>query len=235
MSHAIIAIVILGIMAFFFVTDKLPLALTSMLGSVVLVVLGVLPKENLFSAFSGNTIVLLASMMVIGSALFHTGIAEKLSELIVKVTGTSENGILIATVLVATILSAICSGVAVVAMLLPIVIGISMKAKISVSRQMIPLAFAASFGCNLTLLGAASNVVVSGQMEIFGAEPLTFLGIGKIGIPICIFGILYFLTIGKKFLTQGDKSDKAYLLEYIGKENEEQKRELNVPKAPFAW
>lgn len=231
MSHAIIAIVILGIMAFFFVTDKLPLALTSMLGAVVLVLLGVLPKENLFSAFSGNTIVLLASMMVIGSALFHTGIAEKLSELIVKVTGTSENGILIATVLVATILSAICSGVAVVAMLLPIVIGISMKAKISVSRQMIPLAFAASFGCNLTLLGAASNVVVSGQMEIFGAEPLTFLGIGKIGIPICIFGILYFLTIGKKFLTQGDKSDKAYLLEYIGKENEEQKRELNVPKA----
>ena len=132
MAPAIISIIVLTIMAFFFVTDKLPLALTSMLGAVALVLAGVLPKENLFSAFSGSTIVLLAAMMVIGSALFHTGIAEKMSNVIVKVTGTSENGILIATGLAATILSSICSGVAVVAMLLPIVIGISMKAGVSV-------------------------------------------------------------------------------------------------------
>ena len=215
MAPAIISLIVLTIMAFFFVTDKLPLALTSMLGAVALVLAGVLPKENLFSAFSGSTIVLLAAMMVIGSALFHTGIAEKMSNIIVKVTGTSENGIL-----VATILSSICSGVAVVAMLLPIVIGISMKAGVSVSRQMIPLAFSASFGCNLTLVGAASNVVVNGQLESLGAAPLTFLELGKVGLPICIFGILYFLTIGKKFLTQGDKSDKDYLMEFTGKSSE---------------
>ena len=215
MAPAIISLIVLTIMAFFFVTDNLPLALTSMLGAVALVLAGVLPKENLFSAFSGSTIVLLAAMMVIGSALFHTGIAEKMSNIIVKVTGTSENGIL-----VATILSSICSGVAVVAMLLPIVIGISMKAGVSVSRQMIPLAFAASFGCNLTLVGAASNVVVNGQLESLGAAPLTFLELGKVGLPICIFGILYFLTIGKKFLTQGDKSDKDYLMEFTGKSSE---------------
>ena len=95
-----------------------------------------------------------------------------------------------------------------------------MKAGVSVSRQMIPLAFAASFGCNLTLVGAASNVVVNGQLESLGAAPLTFLELGKVGLPICIFGILYFLTIGKKFLTQGDKSDKDYLMEFTGKSSE---------------
>ena len=52
MAPAIISIIVLTIMAFFFVTDKLPLALTSMLGAVALVLAGVLPKENLFSAFS---------------------------------------------------------------------------------------------------------------------------------------------------------------------------------------
>lgn len=231
MSPAIISLIVLMVMAFFFVTDKLPLALTSMLGAVVLVVLGILPKENLFTAFSGNTIVLLAAMMVIGSALFHTGIAEKMSDIIVKVTGTSENGIMIATVLVATLLSSVCSGVAVVAMLIPIVIGISMRAKISISRQMIPLAFAASFGCNLTLVGAASNVVVNGQLEILGANQLTFLELGKVGVPICIFGILYFLTIGKKFLTTGDKADPAYLEEYTGKLKEKSEQTFNPLKA----
>ena len=229
MSHAIISLIVLAIMAFIFVTDKLPLALTSMVGAAVLVLAGVIPVENLYSAFSGSTIVLLAAMMVIGSALFHTGIAEKMSNVIVKFTGTSENGILLATVVVATILSSICSGVAVVAMLLPIVIGISMKANVSVSRQLVPLAFAASFGCNLTLVGAASNVVVNGQLAELGAIPLTFLELGKVGLPISIFGIIYFLTIGKKFMVQGDKSDRAYLMEFTGQS--EEKKEFSSAKA----
>lgn len=231
MTPAIISLVILGVMAVLFVTDKFPLALTSMLGATSLVLLGILPKENLFSAFSGDTIVLLAAMMVIGSALFHTGIAEKMSNVIVKITGTSENGILIATILVATILSSICSGVAVVAMLLPIVIGISLKAKVSVSRQMIPLAFAASFGCNLTLVGAASNVVVNGQLQELTGTSLTFLELGKVGLPICIFGIIYFLTIGKKFMVQGDKSNEDYLLEFMGKSNVDDEKKFNKFKA----
>lgn len=231
MTQAIISLIVLAIMAVIFVTDKLPLALTSMLGAVFLVLAGVLPVEKLFAAFSGSTIVLLAAMMVIGSALFHTGIAEKMSDMLVKATGTSENGILVATVLVSAILSSICSGVAVVAMLLPIVIGISMKANISVSRQLIPLAFAASFGCNLTLVGAASNVVVNGQLEELGATPITFLELGKVGIPISIFGILYFLTVGKKFMTQGDKSDKSYLMEFTGQAEDKKEKEFSTPKA----
>lgn len=231
MTQAIISLIVLAVMAVIFVTDKLPLALTSMLGAVFLVLAGVLPVEKLFAAFSGSTIVLLAAMMVIGSALFHTGIAEKMSDILVKATGTTENGILMATVLVSAILSSICSGVAVVAMLLPIVIGICMKANISVSRQLIPLAFAASFGCNLTLVGAASNVVVNGQLEELGATPLSFLELGKVGIPICIFGILYFLTIGKKFMTQGDKSDKSYLIEFTGQTEDEKEKEFSTPKA----
>lgn len=229
MSQAIITIIILAIMATLFVTEKIPLALTAMLGATALVLFGILKPADLFSPFSSSTIALVAAMMVIGSALFHTGIAEKMSDKIVKVTGTSENGIMIATVLTATIISSICSGVAVVAMLIPVVIGMSKKAKISVSRQLIPLSFAASFGGNLTLVGAASNVIVSGQMEILGAKPFSFLEIGKVGIPICIAGIIYFLTIGKKFLTEGDTSDEEYLKEYMG--NNKEKKEFSRGKA----
>src|SRR5690606_30070265 len=110
--------------------------------------------------------------------------------------GTTENGLMLGTLLVGTIVSSIASGVAVVAMLLPVIIGISKRAQISTSRQLIPLAFAASFGGNLTLVGAASNVVVSGQMEGLGVRGLTFFEIAKVGIPVMIAAILYFMTIG---------------------------------------
>lgn len=234
MDSAVLSLIILVIMAVFFVIDKVPMALVAMSGAVICVILGLLPVENLFSAFSGNTIVLITAMMVIGSSLFHTGLAEEMSKRLVKLTGTTENGIMFSTVVVAALISSIASGVAVVAMLLPIVIGMSMKAKVSVSRQLIPLSFAASFGCNLTLLGAASNVVVSGQMETFGAEPLTFLGIGKVGLPILIVSLVYFMTIGKKFLTEGDSSDYEYLSAYMGSDKEKNSKEFNKTKATLS-
>lgn len=217
MQQSTITLFVLLIMAILFITEKLPLAVTSMSGAAVLVLLGIIEIPVMFSAFSSSTIVLLVSMMIIGSSLFHTGIAGKMSDLIIRITGTSEKGIMLGTLVSTALLSSICSGVAVVAMMLPIVIGISTKAKVSVSGQLIPLCFAASFAGNLTLVGAASNVIVSGQMKILGVEPLSFLELGKIGLPITILGILYFLIAGKMFLTPGDTSDKEYLDAFMGR------------------
>jgi len=228
MQQSTITLIVLAIMAVLFITEKLPLALTSMAGAAVLVLLGIIEIPVMFSAFSSSTTVLLVSMMIIGSSLFHTGIAEKISDNIVKITGTSENGIMIGTMVSAAAISSICSGVAVVAMMLPIVIGISTRAKVSVSRQLIPLCFAASFAGNLTLVGAASNVIVSGQMKLLGIRPLTFLELGKVGLPITILGILYFITAGKSFLTPGDSSDKEYLDAFMGRDNS--KKEFNSIK-----
>ena len=216
MSPAIITLLVLLVMVIFFVTDKLPAALVSMLGGSILVICGIIEPAKLFSAFSGSTIVLVAAMMVVGSALFHTGIAAKMADVLVKFTGTSENGIMIAFMIVSAVISAVCSGVAVVAMLLPIVISVSKRAGVSVSRQLIPMSFAASFGCNLTLMGAASNVVVNGALEDLGVPTMSFFELGKVGVPITLAGIVFFLTIGKKFLTPGDTSDQEYLAEYTG-------------------
>lgn len=51
------------------------------------------------------------------------------------------------------------------------------------------MSFAASFGCNLTLMGAASNVVVNGALEDLGVETMSFFELGKVGIPITVAGM----------------------------------------------
>lgn len=219
MNQAVITLIILAVMVVLFVTNIMPLGLVSMAGAILLGCLGIIGKGDVFSAFSGSTIVLLGAMMIVGQALFHTGLADIMARGIVKVTGTSENGIMIASILVGLILSSICSGVGVVAMMLPIVIAMSMQAKVSVSRQLIPMSFAASIGCNLTLVGAASNVSVAGLIEDMDIKFLSFFELGKVGLPLCILFLIYFLTIGKKLLTPGDSSDPEYLAEYTKREN----------------
>lgn len=219
MSSAIITLIILVIMAIFFVNGKIPLGLVAMTGAVLLACLGIIPKTEVLTAFSGNTMALLVAMMIVGAALFQTGLAEKLSNVIVKFTGTSENGIMIATILVGLVISSICSGAAVVAMMLPIVIATSLRAEMPVSRQLIPLSFAASIGGNLTLVGAASNVSVAGLIEDMGIPFLSFFELGKVGLPLSIIFVIYMVTIGKKLLPKEDKSDHTYLKEYTTRSN----------------
>lgn len=221
MDPAILTLVILCVMVVFFVTNRLPIGTVSMAGAVLLACLGIIPMKEVFAAFSGGTIVLLATMMIVGQSLFHTGLADKLSNAVVKLTGTTENGIMVASVLVSMIISAFCSGVGVVAMMIPIVVAMSMRAGISVSRQLIPMSFAASIGCNLTLVGAASNVITAGLIEDMGIPFLSFFELGYVGAPLCVLFFLYFLTIGKKFLTPGDSSDPEYLKEYTKRESVE--------------
>ncbi|MFP3589704.1 hypothetical protein SCB29_39790, partial [Paraburkholderia sp. SIMBA_055] len=81
-------------------------------------------------------------------------------------------------------------------------------------RQLIPLAFASSIGSNLTLAGAASNVSTAGLIQNMGIPFLTFFEIGKVGLPLCILFLIYFLTIGKKMLTKGDSSDPEYIKKF---------------------
>ena len=76
----------------FFVTDKLPLAPNfQCLEAVALVLAGVLPKRKpVQKAFSGSTIVLPRPMMVMAPRCSNHRYYEKWSNIIVKVTGTSE-------------------------------------------------------------------------------------------------------------------------------------------------
>lgn len=211
MSQAVITLIVLAVMAVGFVTEILPLAVISVGGAFILSLFGIVQKTDVFSAASGSTCILLAATMIIGGAIFHSGLADKLSKKIVRFTGTTENGIMLATMFVALTFSSVCSGTSVVAMMLPIVVAMSMQAGVSISRQMIVLSFASSIGCNLTLVGAASNVSTAGMIEEMGIEFLSFFELGKVGLPLCIAFAVYFMTIGKKTLRNPRPVNQEYL------------------------
>ena len=84
MNAAVTTLIILAVMTVLFVIGTIPLGLVSMAGAILLACLGVITKADVFSAFSGSTIVLLGAMMMVGQALFHTGVADMLAEIMVK-------------------------------------------------------------------------------------------------------------------------------------------------------
>ena len=200
MSPAVQTLIVLAIMAVFFVTEIIPLAITSLGGAIALALMGIISSQEAFSGLSDSTVVLFAGMFVVGGALFYTGLAQKIGEAVVSKAGTSENGLMFAIMAVTATMSAFLSNTGTAAALLPVVVGICAVAKIPASRQLMPLAFAAGIGGIITMVGTPPNIIVNGALNKAGITPFGFFEFAWIGIPLTIATILFMMTIGKRFL-----------------------------------
>ncbi|MDR3358007.1 MAG: SLC13 family permease [Desulfovibrio sp.] len=203
LSPAALTLIVLGVMAVLFVTELTPLAITAMGGAVTLGVLGVIPTSTVFSGLSNSTVVLFAGMFVIGAAMFHTGLAQRLGGLVVRSCGAGEKSLMFGTMLIAALLSSISSNTGTTAALMPVVIGICSAARISPSRQLMPLAFAAGFGGTITLVGTPPNIIANAALKAASMETFGFFEFGKIGIPMTFLGIVYMMLIGSRLLPKG--------------------------------
>ena len=212
-------LIVLAVMAVLFVTEIIPLAITSLGGAITLGLMGIITPKVVFSGLSDSTVVLFAGMFVVGAALFYTGLAQKIGETVVSHAGTSENGLMLAIMLVTAIMSAFLSNTGTTAALLPVVVGICAVAKIPASRQLMPLAFAAGIGGIITMVGTPPNIIVSGTLSKFGIEPFGFFEFAWIGIPLTIATIVFMMLIGKHLLPKHEIQDAGDVEQEVAAED----------------
>ena len=203
MDPAVLTLIVLGVAAFFFVTELIPLAVTAMGASIALGLLGVLTPKQVFSGLSSSTVVLFAGMFVIGAAMFQTGLAQRIGITVVHAAGTGEKRLMAAIMIVTIILSSVSSNTATVACLLPVVVQICAVARLAVSPQLMALAVAANVGGTITMIGTPPNILMSATLSASGLQPFGFFEFAWIGIPLSIAGVIYMLTIGRRLCPHG--------------------------------
>ena len=204
MSSAVKCLIVLAIVALLFITELIPLAITAMGGAIACGLLGFIPAQQVFSGLSDSTVVLFAGMFVVGAALFHTGLAQKIGRGIVKISGTKESSLMFGIMVVSAALSSCLSNTGTAACLMPVVLGICAAAKIPASRQLMPLAYAAGIGGVITMVGTPPNIIVSGVLTSFGYESFSFFEFAWIGIPLTFVVIAYMMFIGKYLLPKAE-------------------------------
>lgn len=212
-------LIVLAVMAVLFVTEIIPLAITSLGGAITLGLMGIITPKVVFSGLSDSTVVLFAGMFVVGAALFYTGLAQKIGETVVSHAGTSENGLMLAIMPVTAVMSAFLSNTGTTAALLPVVVGICAVAKIPASRQLMPLAFAAGIGGIITMVGTPPNIIVSGTLSKFGIEPFGFFEFAWIGIPLTVATIVFMMLVGKHLLPKHEITDAGDVEQEVAAED----------------
>lgn len=202
MTPAIKCLFLLGVVALLFVTELIPLAVTAVGAAVSCWILGLIPVEQIFVGLADPTVVLFGGMFVVGAAMFYTGLAQQIGSTVVKMCGTGENRLMFGIMAVAALMSAFLSNTGTTACLIPVVLAICANARISASRELMPLAFAAGLGGTITLIGTPPNILANVALKAAGMAELQFgfFEYAYIGIPITVAGIFYMMFIGKYLL-----------------------------------
>lgn len=200
MSQVWIMGIVLFVIVALFLSEKVPLAVTSLAGAVIVGLLGFVEHKAVFTSFASTSMILMISMMIVGSSLFHTGLAEKIGNIFYKLTGGSERSLILISVLSGTLLSSVCSGTATLVTLFPIITSLCITAKVSVSKTYLPLSYGICFGSMLTVAASGMGTASSGLLEEAGFRGWGFLEPAYVGVPLAVVGIIVLMLIGRKVL-----------------------------------
>ncbi len=193
--------------------------MTLLAGAVVLAVAGVISPEQLVRGFSNPGMLTIAALFVVAAALRETGALDGVGRVVLRRSRGPLTALLRLCPPVAA-MSAFLNNTAVVAMMVPVVNDWCRRHRISPSRMLMPLSFAAVLGGTCTLIGTSTNLIVNGlitQATPADAKPapgmqgIGFFEVAWVGVPAVVVGLAYLILFGRLLLP-----NRQDLLEDIG-------------------
>ncbi len=192
------AVVLAGVGALGAMVRGIPSEIALGVALGILTLLAVVEPGAALSGFSNEQLHTVALLFVVAAALRASGSLRVLTSRFLTPTAGPRTAVLRLTVPVA-VLSSVLNNTPIVAMLIPEVRDWGRRIGIPTSRLLIPLSYAAIAGGLITVIGTSTNLVVNGLVTASGRQPIGFLEIGWIGVPLTL-AALTFLTLSAKWL-----------------------------------
>jgi di/tricarboxylate transporter len=195
-----------------FTRDRIPIE-TSSLGVLTVLVLGfhLFPYSNasvslgpadFFAGFGNEALITICALLMVGKALETTGALQPLAIIVGRAWSTRPVLALLVTLIAAAILSAFMNNTPIVVLLMPILVGVSMRVNFAVSGVMLPMGLATIIGGMSTTIGTSTNLLVVGISRDLG---LMQFGMFDFMLPVVIVGgvaILFLWLIAPRLLPE---------------------------------
>jgi len=123
-SSGMIALAILIVCVIWWITNVVPLMITSLLAIVMLPLFGVDTAANVYSKFGNTAVFFVLGSFILASAFMRSGLSTRFSLYFVRVLGKNSVGFVVAFQYLATVMAFWISGHAVAALLLPMILEI---------------------------------------------------------------------------------------------------------------
>lgn len=219
MSPIAISLIITGIVIVLYVTQIIPLPVTSMLGALAMAFTGVISFEDSIKAFGSDALLLVVGAIIMGNALTECGVTQIIGRAILKNKriAQSERLFIVVIVILTAFLSAFLSNTACVAMFMPMVAAVAAESKGTITKKnsFMAIGIASVAGGVCTLVGSTPQLIANGVLEqTEGCTPMGFFDLAKGGILTVALIVLYYATFGyniqKKVFNFDDPVDEHF-------------------------
>ena len=201
MSAGVVFILVLMLVVMvLFVTEAVSFDLTALLIMGMLLASGVLTVKEALSGLSDRATVTIAAIFVLSGGLYRSGALEGVAGGLARLGRRSEWLAVASLMAVTVVCSAFFNNTAVVVILIPVLFKVSREARISPSKLLMPLSFAAMLGGVCTLVGTSTNVLVSSIAREHGQPAFSMFEFAPLGALFVALGLGYMLLVGLRLV-----------------------------------
>jgi len=210
-AHGIAVLILTVVALFLFTRDQIPLESSSLIILILLVAgFALVPYESdgvtllgpadFFAGFGNEALITICTLMMVGKALETTGALQPLATIVGRAWSTRPVLALLITLIASAVLSAFMNNTPIVVLLMPIIVGASLRSKFSVSGVMMPMGLATIVGGMSTTIGTSTNLLVVGISQDLGLHEFSMF---EWVLPVSIVGgvaILFLWLVAPKLL-----------------------------------
>ena len=194
--HGIAVLILTVVALYLFTRDNIPLE-SSSLAILIILTAGfqLFPYEkdgevlvgpiDFFAGFGNEALVAICALMMVGKALETTGALQPLANIVGRAWSTRPVMALLATLIAGAVLSAFMNNTPIVVLLMPILVGASLRSKFPVSGVMMPMGLATIIGGMSTTIGTSTNLLVVGISRDMGMHEFSMF---EWVLPVAIVG-----------------------------------------------
>jgi di/tricarboxylate transporter len=208
-----VAVLLLTVVAFvLFSRDRIPLETSSLTILIVLIAgfqLFPYPDENIalgarqfFEGFGNEALIAIGALLMVGKALDTTGALQPLATMIGRLWSRWPSQALLLTLVISAATSAFLNNTPIVVLLMPILVGVSLKAKKTLSGMMMPLGFATIIGGMSTTIGASTNLLVTGIARDMGFVDFAMFDFAMPVVIVGGAGIVFLWLVAPRLLPE---------------------------------
>lgn len=207
----VVSSVILIITYVFIISERINRAVIALLGSGMMILLGVLNQELAVSGVDFNTIFLLIGMMVVVGIMKDSGVFQYVAILAAKSVRGNPRALLAVLAVITAVFSALLDNVTTVMLIVPVTLLLTEQLKLNPYIFLVSQIFASNIGGMATLIGDPPNILIGSAL---GFSFMDFVyKLGPVTWIIMIAKIVFFDLVWGRKMTTSLKA-KAHLLRY---------------------
>ncbi len=210
--HALAAIVLALFAIFLYTRERLPLESSSFfILCVILLWFESYPIDyggervragDILSGFGNEALIAVVSLMILARSLEVTNALQPVGQMLAGLWRLRPRFAFLVTMLTAAVLSMFLNNTPVVAAIMPLLVAVSLQAKISTSGILMPIGFATIIGGMSTTIGTSTNLLVVSVAADLGMREMQMFDFALPVLIVGCFGMLYLWLIAPLLLPE---------------------------------